>query len=59
MEVLITGAGGFIGSHLVDSPLTQGHDVRAADLHPLTAFNIKREITIWKHFSGTSRIKIY
>jgi len=33
MKVLITGAGGFIGSHLVDSQLQQGHDVRAVDLH--------------------------
>jgi nucleoside-diphosphate-sugar epimerase len=33
MNVLITGAGGFIGSHLVDSQLEQGHHVRAVDLH--------------------------
>lgn len=33
MKVLITGAGGFIGSHLVDSQLGQGHEVRAVDLH--------------------------
>ena len=33
MRVLITGAGGFIGSHLVDSQLEQGHTVRAVDLH--------------------------
>ncbi len=33
MRVLITGAGGFIGSHLVDSQLEQGHRVRAVDLH--------------------------
>jgi nucleoside-diphosphate-sugar epimerase len=33
MRVLITGAGGFIGSHLVDSQLEQGHYVRAVDLH--------------------------
>lgn len=33
MRVLITGAGGFIGSHLVDSQLERGHDVRAVDLH--------------------------
>jgi nucleoside-diphosphate-sugar epimerase len=32
MRVLITGAGGFIGSHLVDSQLDQGHDVRAVDI---------------------------
>jgi nucleoside-diphosphate-sugar epimerase len=33
MRVLITGAGGFIGSHLVDSQLKCGNDVRAVDLH--------------------------
>lgn len=33
MRVLITGAGGFIGSHLVDSQLEQGNLVRAVDLH--------------------------
>ena len=33
MKVLITGAGGFIGSHLVDSQLNHGYDVRAVDLH--------------------------
>ena len=33
MKVLITGAGGFIGSHLVDSQLEQGYEVRVVDLH--------------------------
>ena len=33
MRVLITGAGGFIGSHLVDSQLERGYEVRAVDLH--------------------------
>ncbi len=33
MRVLITGAGGFIGSHLVDSQFERGHHVRAVDLH--------------------------
>src|SRR5436189_6459761 len=33
MKVLITGAGGFIGSHLVDSQLAHGYNVRAVDLH--------------------------
>ena len=33
MRVLITGAGGFIGSHLVVSQLEHGHNVRAVDLH--------------------------
>jgi nucleoside-diphosphate-sugar epimerase len=33
MNVFVTGAGGFIGSHLVDSQLAQGMRVRAVDLH--------------------------
>ena len=33
MRVLITGTGGFIGSHLVESQLGYGHHVRAVDLH--------------------------
>ena len=33
VNVLITGGGGFIGSHLVDSQLAQGHTVRTIDLH--------------------------
>lgn len=32
-RVLITGGGGFIGSHLVDSQLAQGNLVRTVDLH--------------------------
>jgi nucleoside-diphosphate-sugar epimerase len=33
MNVLITGAGGFVGSYLVESQLAQGHRVRALDLN--------------------------
>jgi nucleoside-diphosphate-sugar epimerase len=33
VKVLITGAGGFIGSHLVDSQIEKGFNVRAIDLH--------------------------
>ena len=29
MKVLITGAGGFIGSHLVEKRVAEGFDVRA------------------------------
>jgi len=32
VKVLITGAGGFIGSHLVESQLEQGHQVYSIDL---------------------------
>jgi GDP-D-mannose 3',5'-epimerase len=35
MTVLVTGAGGFIGGHLVDRLLADGHSVRAADVKQL------------------------
>jgi nucleoside-diphosphate-sugar epimerase len=34
-KVLVTGAGGFIGGHLIASLLEQGHDVRAVDAKEL------------------------
>jgi nucleoside-diphosphate-sugar epimerase len=34
-KILVTGAGGFIGGHLVSSLLAQGFDVRAVDIKPL------------------------
>jgi nucleoside-diphosphate-sugar epimerase len=47
MKVLITGAGGFIGSHLVDSQLEKGHEVRAVDLH----------LDLLKHQAANSRLE--
>lgn len=47
MKVLITGAGGFIGSHLVDSQLEKGHDVRAVDLH----------LDLLRHVEGHPRLE--
>ncbi|RYJ04993.1 MAG: NAD-dependent epimerase/dehydratase family protein, partial [Actinomycetales bacterium] len=34
MTVLVTGAGGFIGGHLVADLLAQGREVRAVDKKP-------------------------
>lgn len=33
-QILVTGAGGFIGGHMVDVLLKQGHNVRAVDIKP-------------------------
>jgi nucleoside-diphosphate-sugar epimerase len=43
-SILVTGAGGFIGGHLVADLLRQGHQVRAVDLKPLDAW--------WQLFAG-------
>tara|TARA_B100000401_G_C52348412_1_gene504542 strand:- start:88 stop:270 length:183 start_codon:yes stop_codon:yes gene_type:complete len=31
-KILVTGAGGFIGGHLVKRLIEQGHEVRAVDI---------------------------
>lgn len=38
-DVVITGAGGFIGGHLVGSLLRRGHKARAADIKPLSEWH--------------------
>lgn len=35
MKVLVTGAGGFIGGHLVKNLVEHGHQVRAVDIKPI------------------------
>lgn len=35
LKATVTGAGGFIGGHLVEELLRQGHDVKAVDLRPM------------------------
>lgn len=38
MRVLVTGAGGFIGGHLVNDLVEQGHEVLAVDIKPIDSW---------------------
>jgi nucleoside-diphosphate-sugar epimerase len=47
MRILVTGAGGFIGSHVVDELVAHGHEIRAMDLRwpdnaPAAAAGVER-----------------
>ena len=54
MNILVTGAGGFIGGHIIKKLLSQGHKVRAVDIKNLNewfqvfdkAENISKDLTI-------------
>ena len=35
MDIIVAGAGGFIGGHLTKSLILDGHSVRAIDIKPL------------------------
>ena len=48
MNCLVTGAGGFIGGHLVKRLLEQGHSVRAVDIKPLDQW--------WQRFANAENM---
>ena len=39
MRILVAGAGGFIGGHLVPALVDRGHEVRAVDIKPITEWH--------------------
>ena len=60
MNILVTGAGGFIGGHIVKRLLDQGHNVRAVDIKNINdwfqvfnkAENICKDLTIKENISN-------
>ena len=54
MQILVTGGAGFIGGHLAESFLADGHDVTVLDnLEPFYAEGIKRHtLEIHRETSG-------
>ena len=43
-KYLITGAGGFIGGHIVNRLVTEGNDVTAVDIKPLDLWFQKNDL---------------
>jgi GDP-D-mannose 3',5'-epimerase len=52
MIVLVAGAGGFIGGHLVKKLIQEGHEVRAVDIKPLEEWHqasTSARVVNWSH----------
>lgn len=45
MRLLVTGASGYIGSHLISLAYKRGHTIRAASRHPL-----KNRLVLWTYY---------
>ena len=52
MKVLVTGAAGFIGSHLTEALLLQGHTVLAIDSLLPNLYPARRKIRNWEFLGG-------
>ena len=50
MRILVAGAGGFIGGHLVNRLLSEGHSVRAVDIKPVAEW--------WQAHTGATNIPL-
>lgn len=47
MRILVTGAAGFIGSHLTETLVSKGHDVLALDALMPDLYPLERKLTNW------------
>ena len=52
MKILVTGAAGFIGSHLTEALLAEGHTVLAVDALLPNLYPVKRKRTNWDALGG-------
>ena len=58
-RVVVAGAGGFIGGHLVKALRGEGFEVRAVDKKPLNhGIRLRKKLTIWCLTSQAGKIVI-
>ncbi len=52
MKILVTGAAGFIGSHLTEALLIKGHSVLAIDALLPNLYPVRRKLNNWESLAG-------